>query len=349
MKSKDIRQQESGVATYVFIVLSPWYQTWTAYLAYTLIIGCFIYGVVRVRSRQLKNEKKKLERTVAEKTSEIQQQAEKLRELDKIKSQFFANISHEFRTPLTLILGPLEEKLKREERDYRELSLMHRNAKRLERLIDQLLDLSRIESGQLELHIIRDNITKHIKAFVSSFSSYADQQDIALDTDFSDDNELGYFDPDKLEKIVYNLLSNAFKFTPQGGKISVRTAIRGHRIYMKITDTGRGMTNEEASQIFNRFYRSQSSIKSEIEGLGIGLALTRELIILHGGEISVQSKPNQGSTFEFELPIGKEYYNKTKIEEVSTSLNSVSKIETEESVTNESLLEAEHMPLLLFV
>lgn len=303
-RSMNIYRQISESGSFEFVILPPWYRSWWAYCFYVLLGALFILGLVRWRIRQLTQEKRKLERLIDDKTAEIKAQAEQLKELDKIKSRFFANISHEFRTPLTLILGPLENQIaKGAPLAKNELNIMYRNALRLERLIQQLLDLSKIESGNLQLQLQNGDVLAFLKALAASFSSHAEQKNIQYQLNFPENGLISAFDPDKLEKISYNLLSNAFKFTPNGGQIKVSAKKEADRLIFSVKDSGQGIPKKELPHIFDRFYRSSDSKKKEQEGTGIGLALTKELVKLHGGQIQVESSPQAGSTFTIELPL----------------------------------------------
>lgn len=304
LKAMDTYHRVHPEVSYSFRVLPPWYQSVWAYLLYALAGGLLIWLIFRMRFKRLKREKQKLEQIVKERTREVALQAEELRELDQVKSQFFANISHEFRTPLTLVLGPLENRLQQKEQPkLHELQIMHRNAKRLERLINQLLDLSRIESGKLQLQPQNGDIIAFLKALSSSFSSHAEQRDIEFQLNFPKEGLDCSFDPDKVEKIAYNLLSNAFKFTPDGGLVEVKVKKTEKEIFFEVKDSGQGIPADELPHIFDRFYRSSDARKKEQEGTGIGLALTKELVKLHRGRIHADSQIGRGSTFTVALPV----------------------------------------------
>lgn len=232
-------------------------------------------------------------------------EASRLRELDHVKSAFFANISHEFRTPLTLILGPLREM---EEGSFqgdahKYYGIMRRNASRLLQLVNQLLDLSRLESGKLSLNLQPSDIAHHLRAVAGSFQSLADQRQIDFQVDVPAQPVWVKFDADKLEKIVGNLLSNAFKFTPEEGSVDLRFRTydlrlpdeRGHPILHRISeiviqDTGIGIPPDQLPHIFERFYQVENTGSDLQPGSGIGLALTKELVELHGGKIEVKSR-----------------------------------------------------------
>ncbi|MFQ5648942.1 MAG: ATP-binding protein [bacterium] len=277
--------------------------------------------------------------------------AEKLQEIDRMKSRFFANISHEFRTPLTLILGPLEKLLseKFQEPVKKQFRIMLRNGRRLLRLINQLLDLSKLEAGSMSLEARPENIVQLLKGIVLSFSSLAERKRITLRFQPPQPCEGAepsqgltlYVDRDKLEKIVSNLLSNAFKFTPEGGEISVEVETNiplnppsksskgdfkdshlkgGSRrvstadfVQITVSDSGAGIAPEKVTRIFDRFYQADDTYTREQEGSGIGLALTKELVELHHGEIQVASEVGKGTTFTVRLPLGKDHLKSEEI------------------------------------
>jgi signal transduction histidine kinase/DNA-binding response OmpR family regulator len=251
----------------------------------------------------------------------------KLRELDQIKSRFFTNVSHEFRTPLSLILGPLEEKLAKtnDQNDKETFLLMQRNASRLQNLINQLLDLSRIEAGSMELHLEEGDPVSALRLISGTFSSLAERKRITFTQEISNETPIGYFDRDKIEKIVTNLLSNAFKFTPEGGKVYFKATIVNDKLVVEVRDSGIGIAPEKIDFIFNRFYQTDDSITRVSEGSGIGLALTKELTELHRGTLTVSSVKDFGSVFTLTLPISRAAYNdlpiKEKKKETITTLN----------------------------
>ncbi|MDZ7606435.1 MAG: tetratricopeptide repeat-containing sensor histidine kinase [Cyclobacteriaceae bacterium] len=238
---------------------------------------------------------------------------EKEKEMDRMKSRFFANISHEFRTPLTLILGPLDDLISTADLPdtRKKLTVMQRNAGRLLELVNQLLDLSRIESGNLRLTVTRSDIIHVIKGVAMSFHSFAEQKNIHLVLDvFPDDLEMNY-DRAKIETILTNLLSNAFKFTREHGKITVSSTISKGQgklagsefLSVVVADDGQGIPAAEVQFIFDRFYQSETNQLLQHEGSGIGLALTKELVELHGGSIKAESRLGEGTKITIELPI----------------------------------------------
>ncbi len=246
--------------------------------------------------------------------NELKTAQSRLKELDQLKSRFFANISHEFRTPLTLILGQIDsvmsENIDVEEKG--KLQVADRNARRLLILINQLLDLSKLEAGSMELNAQQLNIVIFLKSLFYSFESLAESQGITLKFESEYEHIPVVFDPDKMEKIFYNLISNAFKFVSSNGEIKVSLNIVNSAAEIRIKDTGIGIPSDRLPHIFDRFYQVDGSASRKHEGTGIGLALTKELIELHKGRISVNSKEGEGSEFIILFPTGDQ---KTKTED----------------------------------
>ena len=237
-------------------------------------------------------------------------EAEKLRELDRLKSNFFANISHEFRTPLTLILSPLEQFLQGSLRGNQQkyFRIMQRNGQRLLQLVNQLLDLSKLEGGRMQLSVRQGDLVTFVRAIAYSFESLAIRQEVDLEVEVSESLPLAWFDPDKLEKILTNLISNAFKFTTEGGKVKVvLKSLEKGVAELRVEDNGIGISSQQLPFIFDRFY-SQQSQENEMGSTGIGLALTKELVNLHRGEIFVESQENRGAVFSFSFPIAENAY-----------------------------------------
>ena len=288
------------------IVYTPWWKTIWAYFSYLFLSLLFIIAVWRFQTNRLKiKHELELEHV----------HAEKLEEIDRLKSRFFANISHEFRTPLTLIKGPVKQMLSGEfagnvKEQYR---MILRNSDRLLQLINQLLDLSKLESGKMKLQVSIIDIIPFLKGLVFSFASLAERKKITLKFSGKQKSLIGYIDCDKMEKIISNLLSNAFKFTPEGGVVEVDLSTeptpkspprRGlnefpsreglgvgeSMLQITVTNTGRGIPTDCTDKIFDRFYQADDNYKKDSEGTGIGLALTKELVEVCHGEISVECK-----------------------------------------------------------
>ncbi|TDB64063.1 ATP-binding protein [Arundinibacter roseus] len=231
-----------------------------------------------------------------------QAQTHKLKELDALKSNFFANISHEFRTPITLLIGPLAD-LRSKYPQEKMIPAMQRNLKRLHVLINQLLDLSKLEAGKLQPQLIQSNIAAYLQQLFASFESLAQSRAIIFNHEQSEYHKIGCFDEDKLDKIVTNLLSNAFKYTPDNGRVEVRADYTDTHLLLKIQDYGIGIEAERLPYIFDRFYQIEPKDARQLEGSGIGLSLVNELVDVMKGQIWVNSEPGAGSTFTVKLPI----------------------------------------------
>ncbi|MEM9053243.1 MAG: tetratricopeptide repeat protein [Bacteroidota bacterium] len=229
----------------------------------------------------------------------------RLKELDTLKTKFFTNISHEFRTPLTLIKGPIElaEESPKKPMPLENIKMVRRNANRLLKLVNQLLDLSKIDAGGLNLEPNEGNIFKCLRAAASSFSSHAAQRNIDYQIKIPSRSLWASFDRDKLEKVAYNLLSNAFKFTPDNETVVFSATYDGGRLQMEVRDTGQGIPAKGLHKIFDRFYQVDDSFTKEKEGTGVGLALTKELIELMEGAIFVESEVDQGTSFKVIIPL----------------------------------------------
>ena len=303
-------EKETGLE---LIILPPWYRTTWAYAAYLLSFAGMLYTL-----RSFDRRRSALKQSLEMKSFE----AEKMREVDQMKSAFFANISHEFRTPLTLILGPLEqfaERFQNDDHAQATIAAMRRNGLRLLQLINQLLDLSRMDAGKMSLQIRPIELVGLTRSLAMSFLSLAERKRITLIFDPEQDEIIGYSDRDKYEKILTNLLSNAFKFTGDGGEIKVvlrivrgeapgmasAAAANGRRLELIVADTGVGIEQANIGKLFDRFYQIESAHTESQGGTGIGLALVKELVSLLRGEITVESTPGRGSSFVVRLPLGK--------------------------------------------
>lgn len=307
-----------------------WFR-WTAALALALSVIL----VYRLRVRQLKAQKRKLELMVERRTQTVQMQkqeieaqnialqnqSEQLRKIDEAKTRFYSNVSHEFRTPLSLIVGPSEELLKDaslpvKAREY--LRIISQNGKRLLRLVTQIMDIGKLEDGVLRLEVARGDIVQAVSSIAESFHFMAEQKQIRFYVRHEIPEVRGYFDRDKIEKIVYNLLNNAFKYTDNGRNMWLETrAVQTHKgcesITIEVKDSGIGIPEEELEHIFEQYYRVQNQYAQRQFGAGIGLSLVKKLVELHKGSISVQSKENKGSTFAVSIPLLRENYSPKEI------------------------------------
>jgi PAS domain S-box-containing protein len=229
-----------------------------------------------------------------------------LAELDRAKTAFFSNVSHEFRTPLTLMLGPLEDVLRRSDlapADREKVEVAYRNSLRLLKLVNTLLDFSRIEAGRFEASYEPTELGRRTAELASVFRSAVERAGLRYLVDCPPLDEPAYVDAEMWEKIVFNLLSNAFKFTVEGS-IEVTLRRRGERVELRVTDTGSGIPREDLPHVFERFHRVRGARGRTFEGSGIGLALVHELVKLQGGTLEVQSELGRGSTFSVSLPLG---------------------------------------------
>jgi signal transduction histidine kinase len=239
---------------------------------------------------------------------EERRRAEALAELDRAKTTFFSNVSHEFRTPLTLMLGPLEELLGGARGAVpaqlrAELEAAHRNALRLLKLVNTLLDFARIESGRIRAVFEPVDLASLTRELASAFHSAADRAGLRLVIDCAEIPDAVYVDREMWEKIVLNVLANALKFTFEG-EIAIRLYCREHEVVLEVRDTGVGIPEHELPRVFERFHRVQGARSRTHEGTGIGLALVQDLVRLHGGAIEARSTPGRGSTFTVTIPTG---------------------------------------------
>jgi signal transduction histidine kinase/DNA-binding response OmpR family regulator len=316
--------------------LSWWQSPWIFAIG-AVLLGFIVIGVNQIRILRLRARELELENLVDIRTQELvaekkktDDQALKLVELDEAKNRFFANISHEFRTPLTMIMGPVQDAIDGyygsvDPRLQREFHTIRRHSRRLLRLINQLLDLSRLEAGRMELRLDRIDLNAFIRDLTYGFVPLAERN--RIDLCFAGDgpseetesepgtNESAperrppviMGDPEGLEKVFSNLIANAIKFTPENGRVDVTVHIRDSEpekfVDVIVSDTGRGIRDTDLSRIFDRFQQADTSIRRSHEGSGIGLTLAKELVELHDGYISVSSVPGKGSTFTVELPL----------------------------------------------
>jgi signal transduction histidine kinase/ligand-binding sensor domain-containing protein/DNA-binding response OmpR family regulator len=408
------------------IITPPWWKSTWAYSAYAVLIGLMLYSIRRYEMNRLGwKHRMQLEHVLTG----------KMKEVDQMKSRFFANISHEFRTPLTLILGPIQKwKAKAETGNspdlqvgdfktpsqklgegfqpltntgelQKDLGMAERNAHRLLRLINQLLDLSKLEAGGMKLQAAQGNIVPFVKGIAQSFQSSAGRRSVALNVETEGDEIEAYFDRDKLEKILTNLLSNAFKFTPEGGSVAVSIQCHAERseesraapntgrddersrsmtqaahdtlrlrpaqttsgaalrvtregyVTITVSDTGIGIPADQLDKIFDRFYQVDASQTREQEGTGIGLALTKELVELHHGTISVRSEVGKGTEFTVRLPLGREHFKDAEVVEAIGEQEGQAVVVAAVEATHESPLRVERtevvaeksLPLVLII
>ncbi len=250
-----------------------------------------------------------LVRALARQIRDMRSTTERLTEQTELKSRFFANISHEFRTPLTLIMSPLEQLLERHppdqegaDNDHALLTLAHTNAKRQLELVNRILQLSRLEADATGLDLAVVDAVSLVETTVADFIHLAEQRRVSLQCVATPERILARLDAQKIEDVLLNLITNAIKFTPAGGAVTVRVGERGSDVRIAVCDTGVGISQAQLSTIFERFFRAPDAERGEVEGTGLGLSLVRELVRLHGGTVRVASQVGEGTTFTIDLP-----------------------------------------------
>lgn len=331
--------------TLEIIILPPWWLTWWAYIIYT-ILGLFLaYAVVKgilfyIRMRN--------EIYIEQRVSDL-------------KIRFFTNISHELRTPLTLMMGPIQElkqKQQLDEKGKQYLSLIEKSSGQMLQLVNQILDFRKIQSGKMILHVSHLDLNKLIDSFHKEFLVMAEENEINYSFLLDNEDIMVWADKEKLEIVIRNLLSNAFKFTRPGGSITVSTGLTEDKnhCYIRVEDTGVGIPQNKLSEIFERFSQGENSKNPSYNpGTGIGLALSKEIVTLHHGDIKTESKVGQGSAFTVELLLGKDHYKPSEAnfyygDEVSEDKTEDAPADVSgEEKTDETPAENKDLPTLLVV
>lgn len=294
-----------GLISYflLYVRLLGWIEYQPIYgIAYLLFMGeIFVFVIFLGRIFRNTEQNKRL---AEQKLTFNIEQSLRLKELDNLKTAFFTNISHEFRTPLTLLVGPLSDFKKKYPNEVI-IPVMQRNLARLQTLINQLLDLSKFEAGKISPQIQLGDFSAFVKQLFVSFESLAQNKMIFFEFEQNGKPTEVYFDADKMEKIITNLLSNAFKFTPEQGRIKLQVSYNEHHLTLQVVDFGIGIAAERLPRIFDRFYQIDGSNRRHYEGTGIGLALVKELVDVLKGRIEVQSKLGKGTTFTVTVPCDK--------------------------------------------
>ncbi len=300
-------------ATLRLSILPPWWGSWGAYLCYLALLAAGIRWYLRFRENRLRlNHQLELEH----------QEAQRFKELDSFKNRFFTNITHEFRTPLTVILGSAEQlavgsgqwAVSSERPAVQgKLGLIKRNGQNLLRLINQILDLAKLESNSLKINYVQGDVLPYLRYIAESLHSLSNAQNVMLKVESDSAKIVMDYDPERLLQIVHNLLSNAIKFTPSGGRVTLRLTVDGGRqtesgsvapsAVLTVFDTGVGIPPEDLTKIFDRFYQAENQEHTKAGGTGIGLSLTKELVKAMGGDISVESEVGKGTTFTVRLPV----------------------------------------------
>ncbi|WP_345329798.1 two-component regulator propeller domain-containing protein [Mucilaginibacter defluvii] len=315
------------------IIMPPWYLTWWAYALYALAAVGVVYGYIRYRERQAH-----LEYEI--RISHIENEKEK--ELSEKKLSFFTNISHEFRTPLTLIINPVKELLYRDDKnvDTTNLNVVYRNARRLLSLVDQLLLFRKADLKGDNLKIAQLNVVSLSKEVFLCFSHQARSKNIRFDFDTDIESAELFADREKLEIVLFNLLSNAIKFTPENGRVTLSIKNSADNVVIEIGDTGCGIPDSTGEKLYDRFYQEPGVNNALKGGFGIGLYIVRTFIEKHKGSITYQSKVNQGTTFTISLLKGRTHLNDCEIIEDTDTRSEFLKELIEDEVTANARVEA---------
>jgi signal transduction histidine kinase/DNA-binding response OmpR family regulator/streptogramin lyase len=359
----------------------PWYGSLLAYIVYGILAILLILVYIRWRTREVSKERDKLENEVKGRTRQLEdhkeeierqkevleEQHKKILQIDELKTRFFNNISHEFRTPLTLIQGSLEDLMEHarlSKREIKKLELISRNSEQLLKLVNQLLDIAKLDSGHKKLKLVNGDILHSLRIIVGSFTPMAETRGILYNRSIPIGKYNTWFDYDILEKIVSNLLSNAFKFTPEAGEVTFRahwfhgeTPESPDQLEFSISDQGPGIPEDSMDKIFTRFYQVEGESHPTTAGTGIGLSLVKDLVKLNHGEIKVDSDLGKGSTFTVQFPLGKnhltesEYIIASEKEPLNIAPNRKEEIVLSEKLTNElrKPLNNEIKPVVLVV
>ncbi len=333
--ARNVHFVESDPATIQFTVFPPWYFTWWAYVFYLGLFVLFIWAIVKIYTRKIRADRTRLEAIVTDRTREINEQMilaegnaetislqrDKLVKMDELKSHFFLNISHELRTPLTLVMGTVERALNGSYGDLdsrlkENLNVSANNSRRLFKMVNNILDISKLESGGVQIKASPLLVSGRLSKVADFFSSKFHNKNITLSVDLRS-NSLLYVDVEKFETIFINLIGNAFKFTPSGGVIAISAEEDEHWVHLSVSDNGTGIPSESLPFVFDRFYQNPDQINDQ--GTGLGLALCKELVELHQGKIQVASEYGKGSTFTVSFQKGKDHLDPDKIVEVPTA------------------------------
>lgn len=296
-------------------ILAPWWETWWAYVLYVAILTSIIVTIYRFQLNQ------KL----------AESEAARLKDLDMEKNRLFANVTHEFRTPLTVILG-MTGKMKEDPKKWFDegVESIQRNGHRVLHLVNQMLDLSRLEFGKMQLDMQQGDIIPFLSYLIQSYESFAEAKGIKLILEKQQNKLVMDFSPDAIIKIINNLLSNAFKYTPKDGTVAVKFATQTDQLLIEVTDSGRGIAAEHLPHIFDRFYQVDATATRVSEGTGIGLALAKELVDRLAGQITVQSQEQIGTTFQVLLPITNMASTTGEISEIASDIPGLQAMAKEE-------------------
>ncbi len=323
------------------IILPPWWLTWQAKVIYLILSLLLAYGIIRAVLLYIR----------------IRNEVYIEQRVSELKLRFFTNISHELRTPLTLIMGPvqeLKEKFQLEEKAKQYISLIEKNAGQMLNLVNQILDFRKIQNGKMILNVSHFDLNKLASGFREEFMVMSEENHISFNFHLSEAEIPVWADKEKIETVLRNIISNAFKFTPKGGTITVSTSINsdGKKCYVSVDDTGVGIPSNKINEIFDRFVQAENQNGHHYQGTGIGLALSKEIINLHHGNIIAESKKDgKGSIFTIELQTGKSHFAENEVNFYVGEM--VENTESTEHITDEISAETEHfktnLPTLLVV
>lgn len=298
------------------VVAPPFYQSTLAYIIYALLI---LGGLIAFYLISVKIEKSKSAAALERKEKENREK------LNRLKLEFFTNVSHDFRTPLTLIMGPVQQLLRHsriDAPDREKLSQVNRNAQRLLNLVNQLMDFRRVDGGQEKLRVQKINIVWFVREVKQAFEVMAENRQIQFDFCYQVSEEKVYFDPQKVERILFNLLSNAFKFTAEHGRVALELLTEpvpgkegGTELTLRVRDNGVGISEAQLDQVFDRFFKKELSTSNSVAGSGIGLAFVKSVVELHKGSIEVDSEEGAWTEFVVKIPVGAVAYQPAEMDD----------------------------------
>lgn len=328
----------SKAITLPITIMPPWYRSILAYILYALAIGFVIYVVDKYQSKQAQ---------LKYQVKLSQDLAKQEKELNEKKLTFFTNISHEFRTPLTMIINPLKEMIygNQQQRDPGAIEMVYSNSRRLLSLVDQLLLFRKTETETGLLKIAKNDIVELGKEVFSCFVHHAKTKKIDYSFSISEEKLLVYVDREKIEMALFNLISNALKFTEkENGAVVVNLRCVDNEVIINVVDNGEGVTDADKDKIFDLFYQSNKNIKNNRKGFGIGLYLVKQFVTQHYGEVSCRDNENGGATFEIKLLLGKEHFGDMEIREDLSDRTMFLEEALEDTVMRENVLQTIEKP-----
>lgn len=285
------------------VILPPWWASWWAYVIYMIIAVALLLVAIKLSLFMIK----------------VKNDVYIEQKLSELKIKFFTNISHELRTPLTLIQGPiqeLKEKEKLSQKGMQYVDLMEKNTKQMLQLVNQILDFRKIQNGKMRLHVSLFNLNEMVDSFEKEFRVMAEENEVSFTFQLAGEDIMVWADKEKVAIVIRNIISNAFKFTPAGGNIYVTMGVSDddRHCYVRVEDSGVGIPQSKLSEIFERFSQADNARGAYYQGTGIGLALSKEIISLHHGEIYAESPEGKGAVFTIELQLGKEHYKPSEVD-----------------------------------